>query len=140
MPGLFIIAHAPLASSLQAVAQHVFPECVQRLVVLDIAPDMDFELACAQAQSLLAQMDTSEVLVLTDVLGATPCNVARRLADGALRIEVVAGVNVPMLWRSLCYAEESLDALVARALEGAAQGVVLVDCAAPCALPSKPVC
>ena len=43
-----------------------------------------------------------EALILTDVFGATPCNVAQRLADG-VQVKVVAGVNVPMLWRSLCY-------------------------------------
>jgi mannose PTS system EIIA component len=66
--------------------------------------------------------------------------VARRLAGGASRIEVVAGVNVPMLWRSLCYADESLDMLLARALEGATQGVVCVDCAQPSADHPPPVC
>ena len=60
-------------------------------------------------------------LILTDVFGATPCNVAQRLADG-VQVKVVAGVNVPMLWRTLCYADEPLDALVARALAGAHAG------------------
>ena len=62
-------------------------------------------------------MRSPEALILTDVFGATPCNVAQRLADG-VQVKVVAGVNVPMLWRSLCYADESLDALVARAVAG----------------------
>ena len=63
--------------------------------------------------------------MLTDVFGATPCNVAQRLADG-VHVRVVAGVNVPMLWRSLCYLGEPLDALVARAVSGASQGVMQV--------------
>ena len=57
---------------------------------------------------MLARIGTREALILTDVFGATPCNVAQRLADG-VHIKVVTGVNVPMLWRSLCYADESLD-------------------------------
>ena len=44
------------------------------------------------------------------------------MADG-VNIRVVAGVNVPMLWRALCYAKEPLDALVARAVSGGTQGV-----------------
>jgi PTS system ascorbate-specific IIA component len=44
---------------------------------------------------------------------------------------VVAGINVPMLWRSLCYADEPLDTLVARAIAGATQGVMQVSVSRP---------
>ena len=73
---------------------------------------------------------TPEALILTDVFGATPCNIAQRLADG-VQVKVVAGVNVPMLWRSLCYGDESLDAVVARAIAGATQGVMQVATSRP---------
>ena len=43
MPGLMIIAHAPLASSLKAVAEHTFPECARVLEALDVRPDMPLE-------------------------------------------------------------------------------------------------
>ena len=63
----------------------------------------------------------SQVLVLADVFGATPCNVAQRLVDG-VRSRLVAGVNVPMLLRALCYRNEPLDALVQRAVTGGTAG------------------
>jgi PTS system ascorbate-specific IIA component len=66
-----------------------------------------------------------DTLILADVFGATPCNAAQRLADG-VRVRVVAGVNVPMLWRTLCYAQEPVESLVERALAGASQGVLQV--------------
>ena len=69
-------------------------------------------------------------LILTDVFGATPCNVAQRLADG-VQVKVVAGVNVPMLWRTLCYIDDTLDAAVARAVAGATQGVMPVATSRP---------
>lgn len=130
MPGLLIIAHAPMASSLKAVAQHAFPDCASRLTALDVLPDMSAEQIEAQARRLLSEVNSPEVLVFTDVFGATPCNVAQRLADG-VHVKVVAGVNVPMLWRSLCYADEPLDALVARAVAGATQGVMQVAVSRP---------
>ncbi|MGE5864417.1 MAG: PTS sugar transporter subunit IIA [Rhizobacter sp.] len=130
MPGLLIIAHAPMASSLKAVAQHAFPDCASRLMALDVLPDMSAEQIEAQARVLLSEVNSPEVLVFTDVFGATPCNVAQRLADG-VHVKVVAGVNVPMLWRSLCYADEPLDALVARAVAGATQGVMQVAVSRP---------
>lgn len=130
MAGLLIIAHAPLASSLRAVANHVYPDCSGRLEVLDVPPDMSLEQIEARARELLAAIKQPEALIFTDVFGATPCNVALRLADG-VTVKVVAGVNVPMLWRSLCYADEPLDALVARALSGATQGVMAVATSRP---------
>jgi PTS system ascorbate-specific IIA component len=126
MPGLLIIAHAPLASALRAVAEHVYPDCAVSLAALDVPANMPIEQVEAQAAELLARMGTTESLILTDVFGATPCNVAQRLADG-VRVKVVTGVSVPMLWRSLCYAQEPLDSLVARALAGAAQGAMQVS-------------
>lgn len=133
MPGLLIIAHAPLASSLKAVASHTFPECTRVLEALDVAPDMPVEEIERQARALLEQVRNPEALIFTDVFGATPCNVAQRLAssvDGA-QVKVIAGVNVPMLWRSLCYADESLELLVARAVSGATQGVMQVATSRP---------
>lgn len=130
MAGLLIIAHAPLASSLRTVAQHIYPECAARLEVFDVPPDMPSEQIEAGARELLAKVRQPEALILTDVFGATPSNVALRLADG-VQVKVVAGVNVPMLWRSLCYADEPLDELVARALAGAAQGVMAVASSRP---------
>ena len=126
MAGLLVIAHAPLASALRAVAEHVYPGCGASLAALDVPAEMPPEQVEAQAAALLSQMGTAEALILTDVFGATPCNVAQRLADG-VRVKVVTGVNVPMLWRSLCYASEPLDSLVARALAGAAQGAMQVS-------------
>ena len=123
MAGLLLIAHAPLASALQAVARHTFADSGVPLQALDVQPDASPEDIEAQARALLQRLGAEEVLVLTDVFGATPCNVAQRLADGP-RVRVIAGVNVPMLWRALCYAAEPLEALTARAVAGASQGVL----------------
>jgi PTS system ascorbate-specific IIA component len=123
MAGLLIIAHAPLASALREVASHAFPDCARTLSALDVPADMAPEEAQTRGAALLAASGHNETLILTDVFGATPCNVAQRLADGA-NVRVVTGVNVPMLWRALCYGHEPLDALVERAMAGAVQGVI----------------
>lgn len=125
MPGLMIIAHAPLASSLKTVAEHTFPDCARSLEALDVVPDMPIEQVEALARDMLARVRTPEALIFTDVFGATPCNVAQRLGDGE-QVRVIAGVNVPMLWRSLCYFGEPLETVVARAMSGATQGVMQV--------------
>jgi PTS system mannose-specific IIA component len=130
MPGLLIIAHAPLASSLKAVAEHAFPDCAGQLGALDVLPNMAVEEIEAQGRQMLERLASPDVLIFTDVFGATPCNVAQRLADG-VRVKVVTGVNVPMLWRTLCYQDESLDAVLARAVAGATQGVMQVATSRP---------
>lgn len=137
MPGLLIIAHAPLASSLKAVALHAFPERAGVLEALDVTRDMTPEDIEAQARELLRKIRTPQAVVFTDVFGATPCNVAQRLADGAF-VKVIAGVNVPMIWRSLCYADEPLDAVVARAVSGATQGIMQVASSRPQNQAQKP--
>lgn len=125
-----IIAHAPLASSLKAVAEHPYPECARRLEAFDVPPDMPVEEVEARARDMLARVREPEALIFTDVMGATPCNVAQRLADGA-QVRVIAGVNVPMLWRSLCYQGDTLEALVARALASVATDVRQVGSSRP---------
>lgn len=130
MPGLLILAHAPLASSLRTVAQHAFPDCARLLEALDVESDMSPEEVETRARALLDKVRCPEALILTDVFGATPCNVAQKLADGTL-VKVVAGVNVPMLWRSLCYADEPLESVLGRALAGATQGVMQVATSRP---------
>ncbi|CAM5785376.1 PTS sugar transporter subunit IIA [Rhizobacter fulvus] len=130
MPGLMIIAHAPLASALKAVAEHTFPDCSRLLEALDVAPDTPVEEVEAQARAMLARVRHPDALIFTDVFGATPCNVAQRLGDGT-QVRVIAGVNVPMLWRALCYATEPLEAVVMRAVSGATQGVMQVATSKP---------
>jgi PTS system mannose-specific IIA component len=128
MTDLVVLAHAPLASALREVAAHAFPDCAQTLRCLDVHPSEGLE----EVERRLRQATAGggPVLVLCDVFGATPCNAALRVADGA-RVRAVAGVNVPMLWRVLCYAAEPLDALVTRAVDGAGQGIMQVGISRP---------
>lgn len=130
MARLLLVAHAPLASALAQVAAHTFPDRAASVQALDVTPEMSPEAVQARAQQLLPQTEPGETLILTDVFGATPCNAAQRLADGT-RVRVVAGVNVPMLWRALCYLDEPLDQLVSRALAGATQGVMQAGASRP---------
>lgn len=137
MIGLLIIAHAPLASALREAALHAFPEAAQALAVYDVPPTADVEQALVGASQCLRALHADETLVLTDVFGATPCNVARQLAEQP-GVRVAAGVNVPMLWRALNYRHKPLDELLALALAGAAQGVMPVAVTRPQNQAQKP--
>jgi PTS system ascorbate-specific IIA component len=130
MNGILIVAHAPLASALRACVLHVFADAADSVRALDVQPNVPPEETLAQARMLAAQCHESSLLVLTDVFGATPCNVAQRLVDG-VQSKLIAGVNLPMLLRTVSYRHESLDALVSRAMIGATQGVIQVAVTAP---------
>jgi PTS system mannose-specific IIA component len=130
MNGILIIAHAPLASALRQCVLHVFPDNPAGVVALDVQPNMPPEETLAQARIVFSQLGTSHVLVLADVFGATPCNVAQKLVDG-VRSKLITGVNLPMLLRTVSYRHEALDALVARAVMGGTQGVMQVAITAP---------
>ena len=130
MNGIFVIAHAPLASALRQCVLHVFPDNQAGVVALDVQPNTPPEETLAQARIMLERMGTSHTLVLVDVFGATPCNVAQKLVDG-VHSKLITGINLPMLLRTVSYRHESLDALVARALVGGAQGVMQVAITAP---------
>ncbi len=130
MSGLLLIAHAPLATALKLVAEHTFPHCSLQLSVLDVTPEMSADDVESLARALIGASGHHQTLVLTDVYGATPTNAALRLQGE--QVKVLTGVNVPMLWRSLCYAGEGLDALLERASQGGTQGI-LCDTTAPCA-------
>lgn len=125
MASLLLVAHAPLASSLQAVAQHAYPDCACQLGAVDVGPGATLADTEQRVRQAIAALPAGEVLILVDVFGATPCNAALAAIDDA-RTRVVAGVSVPMLWRTLCYRELGLDELVARAVAGAAQGAMHV--------------
>jgi len=134
MPGFIIIAHAPLSSALKQTASHCFPDAAVHLQTLDVSPHLPIEEIEAQAKVLLEHVlqnsPRGEALILTDVFGATPSNVAQRLSDG-VHVKVITGVNVPMIWRVLNYSHENLDVLVTRALAGATQGVMQIASARP---------
>ena len=135
MIGLVLIAHAPLASALASSAVHVYtcaPERAEAQVrTYDVLPDADMTAAVAHAHALVKAADTGAgVLVLTDVFGATPGNIAAQLADSG-RVAVIAGVNLPMLLRALCYRDGRLADTVDKALAGGTQGVVQVSSTPP---------
>ena len=128
--GIFIIAHAPLASALRQCVLHVFPDAASALAVFDVQPNMPVDETLAAARMTLSMLNAPSTLILTDLFGATPCNIAQKMADG-VNSKLITGVNLPMLMRAVTYRQESMDALVARALAGGTQGVMQVAVTAP---------
>ena len=134
MNAILLIAHAPLAHALRQCALHVCPDCGSTVMAIDVQPNRSPEETLASARIALEQLRRLQgnkgVLVLTDIFGATPSNVAQKLVDGEVS-KLITGVNLPMLLRSVSYRHEPLDTLVSRAVIGGTQGVMQVAITAP---------
>lgn len=123
--GILIITHDGVGSALLNVAVNVYGSAPLPVEVLAASRDSDPEILFKQASGLAERLDSGNgVLVLSDLFGSTPSNVAARVADdngGRL----VAGLNLPMLVRMFNYPELDLDGLAEKAAEGGRDGVVI---------------
>jgi mannose PTS system EIIA component len=129
MNSILIIAHAPLASALRSAALHAFPDAASRVAVIDVPPEQSPDVTLGMARALLhtaAQgLGMTGTLVMSDVLGATPCNVAKQLVTDT-QIKCVAGTSLPMLFRAITYWDEPLAVMAEKALLGGSLGAIAV--------------
>lgn len=125
--GILIIGHDNVGESLRDNAVKTFGAQPLPLAVVSIGRDCEPERAHAQASAIVQVLDQGDgVLVLTDICGATPCNIATRLL-GEGRVKIVTGVNLPMLLRVLNYADLGLERLVDKAITGGRDGIVEIS-------------
>jgi PTS system mannose-specific IIA component len=122
--GILIISHGALGESLIHAASHVLGKRPLRVRQIGVTVHDDPEAILPLARDFVRALDGGDgVLVLTDIYGATPGNIAMRLLETG-RVAGIAGVNLPMLIRALTYRNEPLATLVAKARSGGVDGVV----------------
>ena len=123
MVGILIVAHGAFGEALIHCASHVLGKRPLRVRQVGVTVHDDPDAILPQAQDLVRQLDEGDgVLVLTDMLGATPANIAARLAAPG-QVEIVAGASLPMLVRALTYRTQPLATVVAKAMSGGCDGV-----------------
>ena len=120
---LILVGHSPLATAFQEVARHAFPDCSADVMALDIPAQSSLEDAQLEVRRILSCSQGRPVLVLVDVLGATPANAVTACLPEFPQIRIVSGLNAPMLWRTLCYRAEPLEQLAAMAVAGGQRGI-----------------
>jgi mannose PTS system EIIA component len=124
MIGILIVSHGAFGESLIHSASHVLGKRPMYLRQLGVTVHDDPDAVLPLAEDLIRFLDQGAgVLVMTDIYGATPANIACKLLHPG-RVEGVAGVNLPMLIRALTYREEPLLTVCEKALAGAAEGVM----------------
>ena len=123
MIGILIVSHGAFGESLIHSASHVLGKRPLYVRQVGITVHDDPDTLIPVAVDLVRTVDRGAgVLVLTDIYGATPSNVATRLLKPG-HVEGIAGVNLPMLIRALTYRDEPLATVVAKALSGGTEGV-----------------
>ncbi|PXW90757.1 PTS system ascorbate-specific IIA component [Nitrosomonas sp. Nm84] len=127
MIGILVLTHEDLGDHLIRCATHVVGAEPPQLMHLSVFPQDDPDEMLSNAQALIKQLDSGDgVLVLSDICGATPCNIASRLVQPG-KVECVAGVNLPMLVRALTYRNEPLSVVIEKGLSGGQDGVVHIN-------------
>lgn len=122
--GLLIIAHHPLGEVILQTAVETLGHCPIPTKVLSVSRDQDRDLQMKLARGYAHELDTGDgLLVLTDIYGSTPSNIACSL-QGIAGVKVIAGLNLPMLIRVFNYADLALEDLAEKALTGGQDGII----------------
>ena len=126
--GILLITHEGIGSSLVAVATRLLRQLPLATEAFEVPFEADPEALLPAASSALRRVDAGHgVLVLTDLYGATPSNLAAKLARLGTPVRRVSAVNLPMLLRVMNYADLDLDELPRVAAAGARNGAILDD-------------
>ncbi len=121
--GLLLITHNSIGTELLGTAKAMLGCCPLRAEAMAIAYDCDPEEQRQCAKAIIKGLDQGEgVLIMTDMYGGTPSNIACGMITGD-RVTVVAGVNLPMLIRVLNYPQLDLASLTEKAESGAHVGI-----------------
>lgn len=124
--GVLLVTHQPLGQTMLDISIKTLNACPLATQVLDVPRDSDPQQVADRASELLDELDTGDgVLVLTDLCGSTPSNIACRLHTRP-QVMVVSGLNLPMLMRVLNYPELNLNEIAERAIGGGRQGIALL--------------
>ncbi|WP_338845859.1 PTS fructose transporter subunit IIA [Massilia sp. W12] len=127
MIGILLITHQPLGAAFIAAASHVFRHQPERLEAIDVVADQDTDEVNCLAQEAIGRLDDgSGVLLMTDIMGGTPCNCCTRLREPG-KVEVIAGISLPMLLRAITYRNDTLDVVTEMALQGGHNGVIKLE-------------
>ena len=124
MIGIFLLTHSTYGEALIQCASHVLNKRPLQIAQLGVAAQDDPLDALPLVRDMLRLVDTGRgVLILTDIYGATPSNLAMKLLEPG-RVEGIAGVNLPMLLRALNYRDKDMETLVIRTVAGGRDGVL----------------
>jgi PTS system mannose-specific IIA component len=126
--GILLITHPGIGVSLLQVATTLLRQLPLKTEAFEVPFDADLDALLPQASAALRRIDDGEgVLVMTDLYGASPSNLAGRLARLGTPVRRVSALSLPMLLRVMNYPEQGLQDLPATAAAGTRNGAIVDD-------------
>jgi len=123
--GVMLVTHPGVGSAMLHIASRIVGKSTLPIKCLEVPPDAPLDPVYERARSMLKVLDRGAgVLVLTDIFGATPHNVAQQMACNKRGTTVLSGLNLPMLVRVFNYPQDDLDTLASKAAEGGSRGIM----------------
>ena len=126
--GILLITHVNIASSLLETARKMLDSCPLTVHTVEVPLDAPLEETTSLATAYLNNLETGNgVLILTDIYGSTPSNIAKQFCN-IYNCKLIAGLNLPMLVRILNYPELNMESLALKAVSGGHDGILLCEC------------
>ena len=121
--GLLLISHKGIASNLLATAASIVNDKPTNMAYIEIPMDASIETMKQDIQKKLDQLDQSEnVLILTDIYGGTPSNIASCFVTSK-NIQLISGLNLAMIIKAINYRDLPLAELVEKIVDGGRQSI-----------------
>lgn len=127
MTGLFLISHGSVGEAMLDMAVEILGKRAMPVSCLAIAKDDEPAELFVRAQQIIKELDVDNVIILTDLYGATPSNIAARLIKEDDHLMMITGMNIPMLIRLLNYANENIANLITKGIDGGRKGIFVYD-------------
>ncbi len=126
MIGLLIVTHETLGHAYTALVSHFFGQTPEHVQLLNVAKDEAPESVLQKAALMIAEVNRGHgVLIITDIFGATPCNIARKLIQSD-DVAMITGLNAPMMVKAIQYSsrKDDLRALLKEVKAAAIAGII----------------
>jgi len=127
MTAVLLITHGRVGEAMLAMAVETLGKCPVAAKCLAVTADDDPSELLDQARQMIADLGGDNVIVLTDLFGSTPSNIAARLVQDFNGLVMIAGLNIPMLIRLLNYADQEMPVLVEKAVDGGRDGIFIYE-------------
>ncbi|AWB77424.1 PTS fructose IIA subunit family protein [Stenotrophomonas maltophilia] len=126
--GILLVTHPGVGTALLDVATRLLRQLPLKTEAFEVPFDADMDALLPLASAALRRVDSGEgVLILTDLYGASPANLAGQLARLGTPVRRVSALSLPMLLRVMNYPEQGLDQLPATAAAGTRNGAIVDD-------------
>lgn len=127
MAALLLITHGHVGEVMLAMAVETLGKCPMTARCLDVGANDEPSAVLERAREIIREFESEDVIVLTDLFGSTPSNIATKLVREFDGLVLIAGLNIPMLIRLLNYAGQETPVLVQKAISGGCDGIFVYD-------------